>query len=149
MVALHTRAPVPAFVGLAGVAVRDVTPAPGIRARNWGPADWDVSEGAHRAMTLTAVALAEERPDPGAAEPLVLVTIDGTWWRRVDDEATLRATVLDATGLPVERLLVSLSHTHAGPVLCSGDADLAGGDRGVAYLHGLARAAAAAAVAVS
>lgn len=28
MVALHTRAPVPAFVGLAGVAVRDVTPAP-------------------------------------------------------------------------------------------------------------------------
>ncbi|MGO1933377.1 MAG: hypothetical protein ACTH5E_05695, partial [Cellulosimicrobium funkei] len=146
MVALHTRAPVPAFVGLAGVAVRDVTPAPGIRARNWGPADWDVSEGAHRAMTLTAVALAEERPDPGAAEPLVLVTIDGTWWRRVDDEATLRATVLDATGLPVERLLVSLSHTHAGPVLCSGDADLAGGDRGVAYLHGLARAAADAAV---
>ncbi|MET7133760.1 hypothetical protein MT994_06505 [Cellulosimicrobium sp. MI9406] len=146
MVALHTRAPVPAFVGLAGVAVRDVTPAPGIRARNWGPADWDVSEGAHRAMTLTAVALAEERPDPWASEPFVLVTIDGTWWRRVDDEATLRATVLDATGLPVERLLVSLSHTHAGPVLCSGDTDLAGGDRGVAYLHGLARAAADAAV---
>ncbi len=65
MVALHTRAPVPAFVGLAGVAVRDVTPAPGIRARNWGPADWDVTEGAHRAMTLTAVALAEERPAAG------------------------------------------------------------------------------------
>ena len=146
MVALHTRAPVPAFVGLAGVAVRDVTPAPGIRARNWGPADWDISEGAHRAMTLTAVALAEERSDPGVAEPFVLVTIDGTWWRRVDDEATLRATVLDATGLPVERLLVSLSHTHAGPVLCSGDADLAGGDRGVAYLDDLARAAADAAV---
>ncbi len=98
-------------------------------------------------MTLTAVALAEERPGRGAAaEPLVLVTIDGTWWRRVDDEATLRTTVLDATGLPVERLLVSLSHTHAGPVLCSGDADLPGGDRGVTYLHDLARAAADAAV---
>ncbi|ARU52175.1 hypothetical protein CBR64_12600 [Cellulosimicrobium cellulans] len=146
MVALHTRAPVPAFVGLAGVAVRDVTPAPGVRARNWGPADWDVSEGAHRAMTLTAVALAEERTSADeAAEPLVLVTVDGTWWRRVDDEATLRTTVLDATGLPVERLLVSLSHTHAGPVLCSGDADLPGGDRGVEYLRDLARAAAEAA----
>lgn len=147
MVALHTRAPVPAFVGLAAVAVRDVTPAPGIRARNWGPADWDVSEGAHRAMTLTAVALAEERASvDDASDPLVLVTVDGTWWRRVDDEATLRTTVLDATGLPVERLLVSLSHTHAGPVLCSGDADLPGGDRAVAYLRDLARAAADAVV---
>ncbi|MGN6239057.1 MAG: hypothetical protein ACTHNI_04875 [Cellulosimicrobium cellulans] len=146
MVALHTRAPVPAFVGLAGVAVRDVTPVPGVRARNWGPADWDVSEGAHRAMTLTAVALAEERtPADGVPDPLVLVTVDGTWWRRVDDETTLRTTVLDATGLPVERLLVSLSHTHAGPVLCSGDADLPGGDRGVEYLRDLARAAADAA----
>ncbi|WP_426310927.1 hypothetical protein [Cellulosimicrobium sp. E-16] len=143
MVALHTRAPVPAFVGLAGVAVRDVTPDPGIRARNWGPADWDVSEGAHRAMTLTAVALAEERTSADeAADPLVIVTVDGTWWRRVDDEATLRTTVLEATGLPVERLLVSLSHTHAGPVLCSGDADLPGGARGVEYLRDLARAAA-------
>ncbi|MBD5785472.1 hypothetical protein IF650_04695 [Cellulosimicrobium terreum] len=142
MVALHDRAEVPAFHGLAGVARRDVTPGPGIRARNWGPADWDVSEGAHRSLTLTAVALAEESA-PGSL--LVLVTIDGTWWRRVDDEATLRATVLDVLDLPAERLLVCLSHTHAGPVLCSGDADLPGGDRGVEYLRDLAHAAADAA----
>jgi len=142
MVALHERAEVPAFHGLAGVARRDVTPAAGIRARNWGPADWDVAEGAHRTLTLTAVALAEAG---GEDVPLVIVAVDGTWWRRVDDERALRSTVLDALGLPAERLLVSLSHTHAGPVLCSADADLPGGERGREYLDLLARAAADAA----
>src|SRR6478736_6281872 len=131
MVALHERAEVPAFHGPAGV-----------RARNWGPADWDVAEGAHRTLALTAVALAEAG---GEDAPLVLVAVAGTWWRRVDDERALRSTVLDALGLPAERLLVSLSHTHAGPVLCSADADLPGGERGREYLDLLARTAADAA----
>ncbi|MBD7952332.1 hypothetical protein [Oerskovia rustica] len=171
MVSLHDRVTVPGFRGLAGVARRDVTPPVGIRARNWGPADWNASRGTHRAMTLTAIALAEEQapgsgvsparrtPDgaahpaqvgtPGSAahpertgaprgEPLVMITVDATWWRRVDDERSVRDAVLAGLGLPPERLLISLSHTHAGPVLCSHDADLEGGELVPAYLEHLA-----------
>lgn len=168
MVSLHDQVKVPGFRGLAGVARRDVTPPVGIRARNWGPADWNASQGTHRAMTLTAIALGQEtpgsassRPTPdgaarpgqvstpdGAAhpehtgasqvEPLVMITVDATWWRRVDDERGVRDAVLAGLGLPPERLLVSLSHTHAGPVLCSHDADLEGGELVPAYLEHLA-----------
>lgn len=168
MVSLHDQVKVPGFRGLAGVARRDVTPPVGIRARNWGPADWNASRGTHRAMTLTAIALAQEtegtspsrstpdgaahpaqtgtpdgaaRPEPSTAprvEPLVMITVDATWWRRVDDERGVRDAVLAGLGLPPERLLVSLSHTHAGPVLCSHDADLEGGELVPAYLEHLA-----------
>ncbi|MFJ4107503.1 hypothetical protein [Oerskovia enterophila] len=171
MVSLHDQVKVPGFRGLAGVARRDVTPPVGIRARNWGPADWNASRGTHRAMTLTAIALAEEQapgsgvsparrtpdgaPRPasgsvpdGAAhpertgaprtDPLVMITVDATWWRRVDDERGVRDAVLAGLGLPPERLLISLSHTHAGPVLCSHDADLEGGELVPAYLERLA-----------
>ena len=54
MVVLHDRVPVPAFHGMAGVATRDVTPPVGIRARNWGPADWDAATGTHRPLVLTS-----------------------------------------------------------------------------------------------
>lgn len=168
MVSLHDQVKVPGFRGLAGVARRDVTPPVGIRARNWGPADWNASQGTHRAMTLTAIALAQETPGSassrrtpdgaarpgqvstpdGAAhpehtgasqvEPLVMITVDATWWRRVDDERGVRDAVLAGLGLAPERLLVSLSHTHAGPVLCSHDADLEGGELVPAYLEHLA-----------
>lgn len=168
MVSLHDQVKVPGFRGLAGVARRDVTPPVGIRARNWGPADWNASRGTHRAMTLTAIALAQEtpgsassrptpdgaahpgrvstpdgaaRPEPTGAprvEPLVMIAVDATWWRRVDDERGVRDAILAGLGLPPERLLVSLSHTHAGPVLCSHDADLEGGELVPAYLAHLA-----------
>ncbi|GAA1411823.1 hypothetical protein [Oerskovia paurometabola] len=162
MVSLHDQVKVPGFRGLAGVARRDVTPPVGIRARNWGPADWNASQGTHRAMTLTAIALGQEtpgsassrptpdgaaHPEPPAppehpdvphADPLVMITVDATWWRRVDDERGVRDAVLAGLGLPPERLLVSLSHTHAGPVLCSHDADLEGGELVPAYLEHLA-----------
>ncbi|MFD6165562.1 hypothetical protein ACFWFR_10260 [Oerskovia sp. NPDC060287] len=164
MVSLHDQVKVPGFHGLAGVARRDVTPPVGIRARNWGPADWNASQGSHRAMTLTAIALAQEAPGAspshrtpdgaarpvsgsvpdGAAhpgrtdEPLVMITVDATWWRRVDDERGVRDAVLAGLGLPPERLLISLSHTHAGPVLCSHDVDLEGGELIPAYLEHLA-----------
>ncbi len=171
MVSLHDQVKVPGFRGLAGVARRDVTPPVGIRARNWGPADWNASQGSHRAMTLTAIALAEEqapgsgvlpahrtpdgapRPASGSApdgaahpehtgaprsQPLVMITVDATWWRRVDDERGVRDAVLAGLELPPERLLISLSHTHAGPVLCSHDADLEGGELVPAYLEHLA-----------
>ncbi|MEB4614540.1 hypothetical protein OOT08_07805 [Leucobacter sp. M11] len=132
------RIRVPRTSALIGVAVRDITPPPGIRAKNWGPADWERSEGAHREMTLTALALV---PEHGAAGSRVLIAADGTWWRRVADERGVRERVLDALGLDESALTLSLSHTHAGPVLCAADAHLSGGELIPGYLEALADAA--------
>jgi hypothetical protein len=130
MTGLNERIPVPAADIEAGVARRIIDPPVGIRARNWGPADWNASEGQHRHMTLTAIAFRS----PGD-EPVVLITADATWWRRVADEIGVRSAVLAATGLPPERLIISLSHTHAGPVLCAADAHLEGGELIPGYLE--------------
>ncbi len=134
MTALGARQAVPHTDAAIGIARRDITPPAGIRAKNWGPADWERSEGAHRPMTLTALAV-------GGAEPVLLIAVDGTWWRRVDDEWSVRSRVLDALGLRDDQLMIALSHTHAGPVLCSADADLDGGDLIPGYLDRLAEAA--------
>lgn len=138
MTELGARHTVPGTDAPIGVARRDITPPVGIRAKNWGPADWERSEGAHRPLTVTALALDGE-------EPLVLAAVDGTWWRRVDDERRVRGRVLRELGLAEHQLLISLSHTHAGPVLCSADADRPGGEYIPAYLDALAEAIASAA----
>lgn len=138
MTELGARLAVPRTDAPIGVARRDITPPAGIRAKNWGPADWERSEGTHRPFTATALAV-------GAEDPLVLVAVDGTWWRRVDDERAVRRRVLAELGLPEERLVIALSHTHAGAVLCSADADLPGGDLIPGYLDALADGVVAAA----
>ncbi len=121
--AMGSTVAVPHSTGAVGIARRDITPPVGIRAKNWGPAVWEASEGTDRPMTLTAVAF-------GSAEGAdhVLVAVDATWWRRVDDEWAFRGAVLEALGLSAEQLTVSLSHTHSGPVLCRADAHLTGGE---------------------
>lgn len=122
-----------------GVARRDITPPVGIRAKNWGPADWERSEGAHRPFELTALAViaADERPR-------VLLAVDGTWWRRVADEQGVRTAILAGLGLDADQLMLSLSHTHAGAVLCAADAHLPGGELIPGYLEALAAAGIAA-----
>ncbi|WP_258132257.1 hypothetical protein [Microbacterium sp. MYb62] len=118
-----------------GVARRDITPPIGIRAKNWGPADWERSEGAHRPFELTALAVIG-----GDERPRVLLAVDGTWWRRVADEQGVRGAILDGLGLDPDQLMLSLSHTHAGAVLCAADAHLPGGELIPGYLEALAAA---------
>lgn len=118
-----------------GVARRDITPPIGIRARNWGPADWERSEGVHRPFELTALAIVADDD-----RPRVLLAVDGTWWRRVVDERGVRGAILSGLGLAPDQLMLSLSHTHAGAVLCAGDAHLPGGELIPGYLEALAAA---------
>ncbi|GAB3597923.1 hypothetical protein [Microbacterium tumbae] len=122
-----------------GVARRDITPPTGIRAKNWGPADWERSEGVHRPFTLTALALIGE---DGRAR--VLLAVDGTWWRRVADEREVREAILAGLEVDADQVMLSLSHTHAGAVLCAADAHLAGGELIPGYLASLADAGIAA-----
>lgn len=122
-----------------GVARRDITPPLGIRAKNWGPADWERSEGTHRPFELTALAFIG-----GDDRPRLLLAVDGTWWRRVADEIGVRGAILEGLGLEPDQVLLSLSHTHAGAVLCAADAHLPGGELIQGYLEAIAEAGIAA-----
>ena len=123
----------PAFSGLIGVGRRDITPPAGIYARSWGAATGDVATGIHRPLTATALALRSTDD----TEPLVLVALDLGWWKSAADEWHVRGSILEELGLPEQRLLMCLSHTHAGPSLSLNDKDKPGGEAIGPYLHTL------------
>ena len=128
-----------AFAGWIGVARQDITPPVGIYARNWGASSHDRAEGVHRPLTLTALTL-----QSSDAPPLVLVAMDGTWWKTHEDEWVVRSGVLDALSLDPVRMMLHLSHTHAGASLSRRDGDKPGGDRLAPYLEKVRDAAIAA-----
>lgn len=130
---LGDRIRVPRTRARIGVARRDITPPVGIRAKNWGPADWERSEGAHRPFELTALAITAD-----GDRLRLLLAVDGTWWRRVADELRVRGSILERLGLDADQLMLALSHTHAGAVLCAADAHLPGGELIPGYLETLA-----------
>jgi hypothetical protein len=123
----------PTFAGRIGVARADITPPVGIYHRNWGAATHETAEGVHRPLTATVLTLQSDEGDA----PLVLVSADLGWWRGRDDEAHVRGGILDALGLDPARVMVCLTHTHAGPVLSRADADRPGGDLIAPYLDHL------------
>lgn len=125
------------FHGLAAVSTRDVTPPVGIRNRNWGPATVDVASGVHRPFALTALAV--RSADGG--DPVVVIGVDATWWRAVADYLRMRDALRTGLGLPDSRVLICLSHTHAGAALGTSEADLPGGDLVPGYLELLREAA--------
>jgi hypothetical protein len=118
----------PEFAGSIGVAREDITPPVGIYARNWGAATHDVAEGIHRPLTATALTLKSD----GA--PLALVALDLGWWKAVDDEHHVRDAVLKALALDPARLMINMSHTHAGPATSREDRDKPGGALIAPYL---------------
>lgn len=115
---------VPATVQLrAGVARRDITPPVGIYARSWGAARHDAAEGIHRPMTATVLALRGGDVD----QPLILAVIDAGWWQLATDEWHVRGALIEALGVPVPNVIISCTHTHAGPSLSLADTDKPGG----------------------
>ncbi len=127
----------PGCSGRFGVGRVDITPPVGIRMRNWGFGDADLSTGVHRPLTMTALASTSATGD-GLQ---LLLTADLGWWRTVKDELAVRGAVLRAFGLTPDRVLLHLVHTHAGPSICSDDIDLPGGALVPAYLESVRAAA--------
>ncbi len=124
--------PEPGFAGSIGVARRVITPPLAVPVRSWGPATDDFATGIHRPMTLTAISFVED-----GEQPLVLVAADLGWFKSPEDEANVREGVLDAAGGDATRVLVNLSHTHAGP-----SGSLTDGDEATRrYLHAVRAAA--------
>lgn len=129
------------FAGFIGIAREDITPPSGIYSRNWGAARHDVAAGIHRPLTLTCVTFQETRN----SDPLVLIAADLGWWKSKEDEWFLRGEILNAMQLDAARVMICLSHTHAGPSLFRGDHHKPGGQLIEPYLESL-RASAVAAV---
>jgi hypothetical protein len=121
------------FTGLVGIARTDITPPVGIYCRSWGAASHDTARGIHRPLSLTAVAFREA----GGGPPLVLIDADLGWWISLKLEREFRAEVLAALGLPVERLLFCLTHTHSAPPLSPPEPHWPGRDLLAAYLQSL------------
>ncbi len=111
------------FTGRIGAARRDITPPVGIYARMWGAAKHDTAKGVHRPLTATALAVFGEQ-DPA---PLVLIAVDLGWFRAPSDARLLRRPLLEQLELDSSRLMLCLSHTHAGPSISPADADQPGG----------------------
>ncbi len=101
----------------------DVTPPVGIYARSWGAARHEAAEGVHRPFVATVLTLQSEADSP----PLVLIGLDAGWWQTGADEKRLRGALVSALDLDAARLIINLSHTHAGASLSRGDEDKTGG----------------------
>ncbi|MBL9206877.1 MAG: hypothetical protein JNN01_17440, partial [Opitutaceae bacterium] len=92
------------FAGEIGLAREDITPPPGIYARNWGLSRYDTADGVHRPLTATVLALVGK----GDAPPLLLVAADLGWWKSRDDERRVRGGLQAALGLSEAQVLISL-----------------------------------------
>lgn len=115
----------------AGVARRDVTPPVDIYFRSWGAALRDNADGIHRPFTATALALR----DGDGAPPLLLVALDAGWWQSGADERFVREAVLEALELDPARVMINLSHTHAGPSMATDNVNKPGGEHIRPYLE--------------
>jgi hypothetical protein len=101
----------------------------------WGAALHDQRKGVHRPLLTSAAVIAPI----GDGDPLVLVTIDNGSFR-ANDEAALRARILERAGLPVTNLLLTHSHTHSSAGINTNQKDLPGSEEAQPFLDYLARA---------
>ena len=99
--------------------------------RNWGAAKRDFATGVHRPFTVTVLTMR----DSADREPLVLAAVDGGWWQAGEDEWLVRGGLIEALGLDPERVMINLSHTHAGPSLVTDNGDRPGGAKIRPYLE--------------
>ncbi len=111
------------FQGLAAVARDFITPSAGIYARLWGSAKHDQAEGIHKPLLASCLYLR----DAAGGEALILLALDLSWWRSTQDELEIRSAILEHTGLPAERVILHVSHTHAAPSTSMELADRPGG----------------------
>ncbi len=93
----------------AGVGRRCINPPPNIAHGGWGAQKHEQAEGIDMDMWVTALALSD-----GKTTAIVLdVDIQIITNQRGDE---IRAAVSKATGLPLQSIRASATHTHSGPV---------------------------------
>ncbi|MBO9619590.1 MAG: hypothetical protein J7539_11195 [Niabella sp.] len=115
------------------VAEAVINPPEAIYFRNWSAATTDRATGFHKPLLMQCLAIRAHQNAPH----LFLITADLGWWINAADEYALRKYLLDTFELEASQLLCCLSHTHAGPSICSNNKDKEGGEYIIPYLHQL------------
>jgi hypothetical protein len=100
----------------AGVATADFTPGPGVAMSGFG-ARTQPSAGAHDPLTARAVAVSSEG-DGGDPVAAILVVADLVALS-VDQCDRLRAAIAQKTRVSKDGVVVTVTHTHAGPHITS------------------------------
>lgn len=131
----------PSFSGLIGVARRDITPPAGIYSRNWGAAKHDVAEGVHQPLLCTTLSVRESLDE----KPCYIVAIDASWFRDPDTPRYMLSTVCDELSIEPDRVMLCLSHTHAGPSISRSERSRPGGEWIASYVSELCAAVVASA----
>lgn len=118
-----------------------------------GAAVGDVATGIHMPLYTTALALAPDDQAPelvgrcsGSSNVLLMVTVDLGWLLK-DETNELMQSIAASSGVDPSRLLLQLSHTHAGPSLTRPfvDPECPGGALAMEWWSLLKRSAASAA----
>src|SRR5678816_912391 len=94
---------------LAGVGRRCINPPPNIAHGGWGAQKHEQAEGIDLDLWVTALALSDR------ATTAVVLDIDIQILTN-DRADQIRSAVSAATGLPMEAIRASATHTHSGPV---------------------------------
>ncbi len=96
-----------------GVARADITPAPDAPINNWGASTHRRATGIADPLTLTVVTVA---PIDGG-DPVVVASLDLGWWRTDAAFQSVRSSLAASAGVAPERVVLALTHTHAGPAI--------------------------------
>ncbi|MDB6125922.1 MAG: hypothetical protein JWQ71_4915 [Pedosphaera sp.] len=94
---------------LAGTGRRCTNPPPNVAHGGWGAQKHEQAEGIDMDLWVTALALSDQ-----TTTVLVLDLDIQILTNQVADR--IRSTVSQATGLPIENIRASATHTHSGPV---------------------------------
>ncbi len=120
----------------AAIVRRDITPPVGVYHRMWGAALHDRATGIHRPLMATLLWMESE--DASAPEVQILIALDHC----ILDSAELlnmRHAISGTTGVPVECILITMSHTHGSGWMSRTRSDLPGGELLGPYLDDLAK----------
>jgi hypothetical protein len=109
------RPPEPAF--LVGYSKQDITPKESVPLRGSGNTSMRMSQGVLDYLYVTCTALTDEK-----GTTALLFTIDNSG-SQAQVITPIREKVSKETGVPVELISVSATHTHSGPDLVNGKED--------------------------
>lgn len=115
-----------------GFARADITPPVGIYHRMWGAAMHEQATGVHRPLLATALCL---EPTDGSGRWIIL----GLDHCLLDPEEFTRIRTAVSTGadLPIDGVMIAMSHTHGSAWMSRSRADLPGGDQIGPYLDAM------------
>lgn len=116
-----------------GLAVGEVTPPGDIYHRLWGAAHHERATGVHRPLRASVTALA---PLDAPQDVHFLVALDLCLFRPPEMDEIRKGTA-SLSGVPVERLTFTFSHTHSSGNFSRERSSLPGGERIGPYLDAL------------